>query len=110
MIHGGIPFKDLKVGQEFRFPAHPKPGQYRSQPYVKIAARRYVAAKNHPTHGHAWNAYEHTIESGSVRVDPGRTLTVSELAHCLRAIEETKKEAHASGGGARLTYQERKAA
>ena len=98
MIHGGIPFSGLSVGQTFHFPAHAKPGQKRSGAYVKVNARAYAPVKNVPAHGHPWNTYEHDVQPDA-HVAPGPTLGVRELAEVLEAIAKTKKQDAERGGG-----------
>jgi hypothetical protein len=129
VIHGGAPFKELSVGQEFHFPADPKAFQHRSQAYVKLSSRRYAPRRNHPARGHAWNTYVHEVGTVNVRVDPGDAVSTVDLAEVLRAVDETKRQDRAAargmtegrparlpvralgqGGGAKLTYQERRAA
>lgn len=138
MIHGGTPFSELSVGQEFRFPAAPKPGQRQSDAYVKLGPRRYAARRNQPAHGHPWNTYVHEVSSPAVHVAPRGMLSAGQLAEVLRAVDETKAQDRGvrravaagggalggviihdirevghelvGGGGAKLTYQEKRAA
>lgn len=117
MVHGGVPFQSLKVGQTFRFPAQPKPGQHRSPLLVKLNARAYATVVNQAAPGHPWNTYVHEVGTVAVHVDPEEMLSASRLAMVLRAVDETRRQdraasgvAASAGGGARLTYQEKKAA
>src|SRR5258708_5239983 len=92
MIHGGVPFMDLREGQQFHFPAHPKPAQYRSGAYVKLSPRKYAPRRNEPAHRHPWNTYTHEVGSVDVHVDPGEVLSATDLAEVLHAVDQTRAQ------------------
>jgi hypothetical protein len=96
--HGGASFRSLHVGDVFQFPAHPKPGQQRSELFVKVGVRTYAPRHNEPAHGHPWNTYAHEIQIDTPVGHRGK-VNASELASVLRALDETKKQDQHRGGG-----------